>query len=289
MSKYNREKKSFITNSASSIIEFPNETYDANPTLLEKLPEWLRNFKTNFDTIGFQRHIGDLPKIKGPALIVDHPFSGSLEKHLATLQKYEGTIFCCDRALYKILPHKIPTYVVNVDSSYLCMSFFDRPDVREHMKDITAIFSAMTFPLTIRNWHGKRVFFIPYLGDELTHSLMATSKLPYLAAGGCVHNTCYVLAYALGANPIGLLGIENSYDDLSQTEYPDVHHEKIETQFGIRYSDPVYLHYARIMIDWSELFYNNSKVQTFNCTQNGITYGEHIHEMSLESFIADFC
>jgi hypothetical protein len=271
----------FTTRSASSLVY--------------RLPGWLENFRVNKDTIGFKKTISDLPEIKGKALIVDSPFTGSVERQIKDLGNFHGTIIVCDRALSKILPYCTPDYVVNVDSSYLCMSFFDRPDVREKMDKVKAIFSVTTFPLTIRTWTGERIFFTPRIGD-ISLEMSALSQTDVLMTGGCVHNTAWVIAYMLGAKFIGLYGIDNSYNSLQQTEYPSVKHKEITVrEFGANkkfYADPVYLHYARILFEFIKK--TKREVVTVNCTQNGIMYESvarqlgyddiHILHMPLKEF-----
>lgn len=270
-----------------------DETFIANDSLIEKLPEWITNFKVNLDTIGFKHTISDLPKIKGSALIVDHPFSGSFERQAEYLKEYRGTTFCCDRALYKCLEYDfIPDYVVNVDASYLCTSFFDRPDVRKVMDKVTAIFTVTTFPLTIRAWTGKRVFLTPLFGDALSETMSAMSKTDIVKNGGCVHNTCWSIAYALGAEPIGLYGIDNSYDSMEQTEFPGIRHKPIFVEELRRefYTDPVYEFYAKRLFMWVE----TTGKTTVNTTENGIMYTSvakmmgfdtNIEKMTLKEFV----
>jgi len=297
--KHNRLKYSTSTYefNVAKVFHIPhNDTFVANETIIEKLPEWIANFKVNYDTIGFRLTISDLPRIKGSALIIDHPFSGSFERQAEYLKDYKGTTFCCDRALYKCLEYNfVPDYVVNVDSSFLCMSFFDRPDVRKVMDKVTAIFTVTTFPLTIRAWTGKRVFFTPLFSDAITETMSAMSKTDIVKTGGCVHNTCWSLAYSLGADPIGLYGIDNSYDKMSQTEFPGVRHK----QFYVKeldkkfYTDPVYEFYAERMFFWIE----TTGRKTINTTENGIMYSSvakmkgydvNIERMDLKTFIETY-
>ncbi len=294
--KYSRLKySSFINEKDISYIPF-DESFVCNETLIMKLPEWLTNFRVNLETIGCKETISNLAKIDGPALIIDHPFSGSFERQAEYLKKYKGVSFCCDRALYKCLEYDfIPTYVVNVDSSYLCMSFFDRPDVRKVMDKVTAIFANTTFPLTIRCWSGRRVFFTPLFEWSITESMSAMSRTDVINTGGCVHNTCFSIAYALGADPIAIYGIDNSYDKIEQTEYPDVEHkeyyvEELKRSFIV---DPVYEYYAKKMFQWI----SSIKRKTINTTQNGIMYNSvskmfgykgRIKKMKLSEFVGEF-
>ncbi len=277
-------------------------SYDSNESfLLARLPEWLNNFRVSKETIGFNLTIHDLPRIKNSALIIDSPFTGSMERQLKDLKGYQGALIICDRALWKLteyLTHNFTgrAYVVNVDSSYLTTSFFDRPDVRKVMPYMTAIFSVTCFPLTIRAWSGSRCYFSPHMGSySLTALFSEASRTDILVTGGCVHNTSWSIASALGAKVIGLYGIDNSFDSLRQTEYPSIKHKKIyveelEKDF---YVDPTYEVYADRMFN----FIKNIRIPTINCGENGIMYNSvakemgyniDIKRMSLKKFVETY-
>lgn len=201
----------------------------------ERIINWLQNFKVNHETIGFEHSVSDLPEIKGSALVIDKSMASTKYfEQLPEIKKYKGTIIVCDRALYTVIQHRIPQYVSNLDSSSLCISFFDRPDVKAVMDKITAVFSVTTNPLTIRHWHGKRYYFVPYLGClSLTKTLMVKSGLPFMRTGGQVASFAWLLAHNLGAKSIGIFGVTHSFNDLAETEYPGIPHKRVK---GIRYS-----------------------------------------------------
>lgn len=270
------------------VLSYSSE-FKIDKTLVTMLSEWLRNFETNYENMNF-KSIHDLPKIKDSALIVDHSFTGSFERQAEYLKEYKGTIFACDRALWKMLKYGVvPDYVVNVDSSYLCTAFFDWPEVREHMDEITAIFAVTTFPLTIRTWTGKRVFFTPNFSfNRLTESVSAISRTDICQCGGCVHNTCWAIAYALGAKTIGLYGIDNSYDKPSQAEHGLVKPQYVKELDKTFYVDEVYKLYAKILIHWIGTV--EGEVETINTTENGIMYSSvfsmaNIKRMPLKDFV----
>ena len=293
MKPYNRKKATLPTeigiDSVLDVVTPVEEPTINDLTLYEKLPEWLQNFRTNLDTIGFNYTITDLPRLDGQsALVVEKPMSStSFFNQVEYLKEYDGTIIVCDRALYKVLEYGvIPEYVCQLDSSWLCWSFFDRPDVKKHMDKITAIFSTTTHPLTIRLWHGKRVFFQPYMGSaDLTSALMRIGKVPYMETGGQVATFCWLLAAVLGANPIGIFGITNSFDKLSESEYPNVKHRKVKTPYGTVYQDPVFQMYAESHLKIIEAAYEKRGIVTINCTKTGCMYGKGIKDWTLKQFI----
>lgn len=286
------ERKRFVINY--------NEKFEVNETLLVLLEEWMRNFKTNCESMKFQHTIHDLPRIRESALIVDHPFSGSFDRQVEDLKDYKGTIFCCDRALFQCLVNDIiPDYVVNVDSSYLCLAFYDLPIIRKYMDKITAIFAVTTFPLTIRAWTGRKAFFTPMMGDNrgLTQTLSGRSKTDIVISAGCVHNTSFALAYALGANTIGLYGIDNSYDKPSQAEHgiktSSYYVSEIDKTF---YTDEVYRLYANLLFQLIE--HTKGEIELINTTENGIMYNSiaeqfrfpivDIKKMPLKKFVEEY-
>jgi len=273
-------------------IEGPDETF------IEKIVEWLQNFKVNFETIGFDRTVEDLPRIKGSALVIDHPFTGTLDRHLEGLREYDGTVLVTDRALRKVLPYKIPDIVANIDSSYLCWYFFDVPEVKKHMKEINAVFAATTHPLTIRAWTSRtRYFFMPWLGSSyLTYNLAAMGGLQVLYTGGEVSTLIWLLAVNLGAKHIGMLAIDNCFHSIQETEYPGVPHEiwEVNPWSGKKlprtaYVDPVYKHYAEVhhaLIKYAKEKYG---IETYNCSpESGIMHAPWITDMPLKEFVRKF-
>ena len=293
MRKFDREKATLIAQEwfptdEDLFIRRPYETERADSTLYEKLPEWLANWRVNYETIGFDRTIEDLPRIGGQVLVVDNSMTGSLDRHIEALKKFKGAILSCDRAAWKLCRHGVvPDIVCNVDSSFLCIPFVDNPDVRKYMDKIHGVFAATAHPLTIRAFSGKRYFFQPYLGYPLTDSLAAKGRLPVLSTGGCVHNTLWILAVNLGATHIGLVGIDNSYNKYEESEYPGIKHEVVENRYGKFYTDPVYEHYNQILLKYAKFARDGHGIRTVNCNRGGVLYGDGVEDMSLEEFAGE--
>lgn len=261
-------------------------------TLVRKLPEWLRNFEVNYETIGFTESVGDLPRINGSALVVDKSMASAKFYEKADLLKdYKGVLILCDRAYpYLCRRNIVPTYVCQIDSSYLCMSFFDAPEAKRFMPNVKAcIFAVTTHPLTIRLWHGRRVFFTPFLGDwRLTVALARISETEIMTTGGEVSTFSWILACALGANPIGLFGVYNSYDSLSETEYPGTPHRTVRNKYGVFYQDKVYEWYAKVHHALIRHAKKRFGVETVNCSEGGVMYSKWIKEMTLEDFVKEY-
>lgn len=254
---------------------------------LNRLAQYFQNFDVINKTIQIES-IGILPQITGSALIIDKSMASTkFFEQLPALKNYKGTVFCCDRALYAIIPYRVPEYVVNVDVSSLCFSFFDRLDVKKIMGQTSAVFPVTANPLTVRLWHGKRYFFTPSLGYSISKSLAAESSTLIMHTGGQVASTAYVLAYNLGAETIGLFGITHSYDSLDETEYPlqKRYHQRVKGPYGLQWQDPTYDFYNK---EYLELIEGAKKhgITTVNASKAGLLYSADIEDMSLEEFVS---
>jgi hypothetical protein len=283
--KYDRKKATMVDLETREV----RKDFKLSETLYEKLPEWLRNFKINLDTIGFKYTLDDLPKIKGSALVIDKSMASTNWFNQANyLKDYKGVIIACDRALPTLInvAKTIPEMICQLDSSYLCQYFFDLPEVKKAMHLITGIFATTTHPLTIRLWHGKRVFFTPWLGDDnLTATLMTKSQTLTLTTGGEVSTFAWILARYLQANPIGLFGVYNAYDKLAETEYPEVPHHKIKNKYGTFWQDPVYKWYTEIHKEYIEVAKEEFGTTTINTSMGGAMYSKWIKDMPLKEFV----
>ena len=253
--------------------------------------EWLQNVQVNLGVTLASRQIMELPKIKGAALIIDKSMaSRKYFEQLPEIKNYNGTIICCDRAVYTVIEHRRPDYVCNLDSSPLCMSFFDRPDVKAASADITGVFSVTTNPLTIRLWHGPKTFFTPYLlGMQLTKSIVDATNAPYMQTGGNVATFAYLLAYNLGANPIGLFGITNGYETKAESEYAQAlkFHSQKEGPYGPYWQDPVYEMYNNEILAYISYLRRTEKIKTVNTMKAGLLYSKDVEDKSLAEFIKE--
>lgn len=250
------------------------------------LIKYLQNFETMVSTIDINS-VDKLPPIKGSALIIDKSMASTqFFEQLPALKDYQGTIICCDRALYALINNGIiPSYVVNVDVSPLCFDFFDHPIVKANMSKTKAVFPIVGNPLAVRLWAGERYFFTPMLGS-LTKTLANESRTVIMATGGQVASTAYILACSLGAKEIGLFGITHSYDSMAESEYP-LHkgaHTRVEGKYGVCWQDPVYEHYNN---EYLELIEEAKKagINTTNTSKSGLLYSEDVEDKSLAEFV----
>jgi hypothetical protein len=269
----------------------PPEDFEADWSLVEKLPQWLQNFRVNYETIGFEKDVSTIPKIRGSAIVVEKSMaSRTFYENVEQLKNYKGTIIACDRALpYLCRIGIIPHIVCQIDASILCRQFFEVPEVKRFAKKIKGVFAVTTNTLTIREFHGERYFFTPYLGDwKLTLSLAKISKTSAMVTGGQVATFCWVLAVALGANPVGIFGITNSYERLEESEYPGTPHRKVRSKYGVFFQDRVFEMYAKVHHALIKYAKQKLGVETINTTQSGVMYSKWITDMPLKEFVEKY-
>jgi len=92
----------------------------------------------------------------------------------------------------------------------------------------------------------------------------------------------------LQANPIGVFGITHSYDDIAETEYPGVRHEKVTNRHGVFWTDPVYQRYNDVYLAFIKYGKEKHGIRTVNCTKGGILYSEHVEDMPLKEFVEKY-
>lgn len=293
--KYDRKKatlplKSWINDQDLFWQEVP-ENYVFNATIYEKLDEWLRNFKVNYDTIGFDLDVKTLEPIKGSALVIDKSMASTkFFEQLPALKDYKGTIIACDRALPTLIHAGIvPKIVCQVDSSYLCQYFLDVPEVKAKMPEMTCVFATTTHPITIRLFHGRKVFFQPFMGSwDLTCTLAKKANVSVMTTGGQVACLAWLLAVNLQTPHIGVFGVTNSVDDYFETEYPGVRHKQVKNKYGTFWVDPVYEYYNEVFLAYIKYAKEKHNIKTVNCTKGGILYSDYVRDMPLQEFVEKY-
>lgn len=141
----------------------------------------------------------------------------------------------------------------------------------------------------------------PRQPESLTRALYAVNKLPSLNTGGSVGSAAWVFAATILKLPrVAVVGMDLGYyadTPLKQTQtyYELVNHhgseEGIEAYFrdfifpltGERYyTDPTYYWYRRNLL---ELFSRAPSCRTFNCTEGGTLFGDHVECVRLADFL----
>lgn len=253
---------------------------------------WLEQISTNLQWNATMSDYTDLYQLqKGspftgkPVLIVDK--GPSLEKNIALIKEFGGPVVCCDRALKPvIMAGAKPEYVVNVDSSYLCIPFLINDVVRPKVWSITAIFSVTSHSLLVYMWRGRRRFFIPYLEDGMVEVLqdMFPETMPTIRCRGNVLTTSHIIADSLGATEVVLVGCDNGYLDPEGLEHKTLEAKEIDVMGRMVWTDDVYEMYSALHLDLIADYHEQGK-KVFNCTGGGTIYSEHVIEMEFEDYL----
>ena len=141
----------------------------------------------------------------------------------------------------------------------------------------------------------------PNSTDSLTKKLYAINPIPCMNTGGTVGSAAWVFAHSrLKAKSIGLMGMDMGYHmdtpyEMTQTWREIKHH--VESQGGVvedffpkvnfpldgmeYYLDPTYFFYRKNLLEMME----QSKAETFNCSQAGTLFGPQLQCMTLSDFL----
>lgn len=141
----------------------------------------------------------------------------------------------------------------------------------------------------------------PRSESSLTRRLFAINGLPCMNTGGNVGSAAWVFAHSILKLPrIGLVGMDLGYYadtpiTMTQTYYELAVHlggeEGIENCFQTFvfpqtgeafYTDPTYFWYRKNLLQLME----QSRSQTFNCTEGGTLFGDRVTCVSLGDFLA---
>jgi len=139
----------------------------------------------------------------------------------------------------------------------------------------------------------------PDVEGSVTRKLQRLNGLPCMNAGGTGGAACWMMASAvLGKKHIALIGIDLGYYDsepYSSTQYYreaiDLVGEENLDQLFVRiynphleqwyYTDPAYLWYRNALIEMTA----DADCETYNCTEGGILFADHIHFEPLSDFL----
>ena len=133
-----------------------------------------------------------------------------------------------------------------------------------------------------------------------SRTLMALNRLPCINCGGNVGSACWMIADAvLGVEQVALLGIDFSYYDGTAYRNTQYYHEALDLVGAERidalfvrifnphvgawfYTDPAYLWFRNVFLE----MVRDASCATWNCTEGGILFGEHVRCASIEAFVA---
>ena len=182
--------------------------------------------------------------------------------------------------------------------------------MQRHGKDIRIALSTMADDTLVDRILdiGMQVYwFNPMLddpdeSDSLTAKLQEKNGLPSLNAGGNVGTASWVLADALlRKRHVALTGVDFSYydgtpyrntqyyyeamnlvgeDDLDSL-FPRIYNPHVEAWF---FTDPAYLWYRECFLEMA----GEADCTTYNCTEGGILFGDHITTVPFAEFLERF-
>lgn len=187
---------------------------------------WMRNLAENLSTIRKAHNISEIPKQPGRSAIVLGAGPSTKYVDLSLLKDWKGVLISCDRQLPKLLEMGIEPYcVTTVDGSELIADFYKAPLVQEHAKNFRVVLSCQTthpsvsaaLPLESQ-YYFVGLWDDPFALFSITRIFQELTDKMILETGGNTGSCAFYLAYFLGCNPIGLLGIDFAYDTLNHTQ-----------------------------------------------------------------------
>ncbi len=142
----------------------------------------------------------------------------------------------------------------------------------------------------------------PDTPNSITRELYKSNGLPCVNAGGNVGATAWMMADAVfQINNIAVTGMDFGYYDDVPYENTQYYYEAIDLvgkenldSIYMRvfnpflkqwfYTDPAYMWYKNCFLD----MVSNTDSKTYNCTEGGILFGEHIEVTPLATFLSKF-
>lgn len=140
----------------------------------------------------------------------------------------------------------------------------------------------------------------PDLRAGRSRQLMSANKLPCINCGGNVGTACWMIADAvLEVRHTALLGIDFGYYDDTPYYNTQYFHEACELVGKERldalfvrmfnpkvgawfYTDPAYLWFREVFLE----LVRDATCETWNCTDGGILFGDHVHLAGIEDFVS---
>ncbi|MBI5461117.1 MAG: motility associated factor glycosyltransferase family protein [Gammaproteobacteria bacterium] len=139
----------------------------------------------------------------------------------------------------------------------------------------------------------------PDCDDSITRQLFETNRLPCVNAGGNVGTAAWMMAHAvLGKQQVAVTGMDFGY--YAETPYLNTQYyyeavalvgeERLDEIFTHIfnphmqqwfYTDPAYLWYRECFLQ----LVADAQCTTYNCTEGGILFGEHIEFAPLQKFL----
>ena len=142
----------------------------------------------------------------------------------------------------------------------------------------------------------------PDLEGGTTNRIARANRLPCINAGGNVGTAAWMMAHqVLGKKHVAVLGLDFAY--LPDQPYERTHYfaeicdlvgkENVDSVFiriqnpatgGWFYTDPAYMLYRNVFLELAA----ETDCTTYNCTEGGILFGDHVTLMAFEDFLDRF-
>lgn len=289
-------------------------------TVTLSLPTWLEHIYRNF----FKEHvksIQDIKEIKGsvkpdtPGLAIAHGpslYEDNNLEHLANSRFYKekkGVILTVAHSLKDCLDaNVIPDYMIMIDADKEMMNFINHDIVDKHAKDIVGIFSPTIDPDVLKQWKGKKYFYLPIIPDTTIPNVQAVlaGLLPFLTeldSGSNCGYTAWNIARYIGCNPIAVLGLDLSFPEdtpLKETPYyrafrksyksddetfAKCYHYHTHSFFNVtRYTDDTFNSFMETATLMFREYQKRNGIKTINCSP-GIIDDPEIENMWFTQFL----
>jgi hypothetical protein len=286
-----------------------------------KWPMWFKNFGENAEAIRKGANMKDIPKRKGPAIIVGAGPSIHRYSHLKLLAKYRDripTLYATDKMLKPLIEAgATPDFVGTVDGDKIISQFYnlDAP------AKVDAVMSAVTIhpetrKMAEKNLTGKIYWFVHFVDNPLEERcqhcrrLSTTAGFHFLSeeklmtqASGNTGAFGWHLAQFLECDPIILVGMDYGYPadiPIEKTLYWDsyvaltgspenakaCYDTRKNPYFGNEYHvDLIFEVYRGVLMQ----FVKTASVKTVNATGGGSLHEDPIISMNLEDALKKYC
>lgn len=284
---------------------------------------WMNSVGENMHAIRLGFDINKIPLQTGePAIVIGSGPSVDRYGHLFRVKRcleegFDGKVFACDKAFKPCLDAGItPDYVVSVDGDERVTDFFKNTVNHVNLKERPiVIFNAATIHPETFKFVDERfhVYWFQGMVDNPNEKKSVTRVLHYmmrktmLESLGNVGGMAWHLAYYLGCNPVGLVGLDFGY--MAGTKIEDtIYYKAYLHMLELAKEDPLLVdRYYRVItnpdsetevlvdINWDNYAYVfklyakkawiQSKLRTINCNPSSSLFGEGIEYMPLEEFL----
>jgi hypothetical protein len=257
------------------------------------------------------KDIKDLPRFDGkPCLVIGAGPSIRQFRQLEILAKSEwkNPIICADRQLIPLLKRKIkPNVAVTVDGESVVQKFYRHPLVEKFKGEVKAALCASTVhPDVLKHCPLEKYFFIalwdnPLNPTSLTRAFHLMAQKTILETYGNAGSCAFSIAYFLGCDPIGLLGLDYSYytNDVRKTTYYESFkalsggntakllsfYKRTRTWAGYEVLTDIYwLTYLEMFLPALE----KAKAEIYNLSPLSIITSEKVKGIDLKEFLRSF-